>query len=105
MIGSKGFGEVAGAAVLESVRCQGKVGVDIVTDGEQRGDNFYPFVTDKPGGVKLTFVSDLLMYVPGRPGSRRLRALDVPAFAVKSAAAVGRLEERLRIRERIKCRS
>lgn len=94
-IGQEDFDQVADAAVLESLRCQENAGVDIVTDGEQRRDNFYSFVTDKLDGVKLMSVSDLLEYVPDRAQfEETLRGLDVPAFAIKSAVAVDRLRPR-----------
>src|ERR1700730_14309644 len=35
--------KVADEAVLEALRWQEEAGVDIVTDGEQRRDNFYSF--------------------------------------------------------------
>jgi len=36
------FQEIADRAVLEALRHQEEAGVDIVTDGEQRRDNFCP---------------------------------------------------------------
>ena len=39
-IGEEEFAERADEAVLESLRLQVDAGVDIVTDGEQRRDNF-----------------------------------------------------------------
>jgi 5-methyltetrahydropteroyltriglutamate--homocysteine methyltransferase len=89
------FTRIADDAVLECLRYQIDAGVDIVTDGEQRRDNFYSFVTDKIDGMQLTRVSDLLDYVPDRARfEETLRALDVPAFAIKSPVAVGRVTKR-----------
>ncbi|MFQ5425858.1 MAG: vitamin-B12 independent methionine synthase [Gaiellales bacterium] len=86
------FAAVADTAVLECLRYQEDAGVDIVTDGEQRRDNFYSFVTDKVSGMKLMSVSELMDYMPDRAGfEEQLRALDVPAFAIKSPVAVDRL--------------
>jgi 5-methyltetrahydropteroyltriglutamate--homocysteine methyltransferase len=86
------FDEVADAAVLECVRLQEQAGVDIVSDGELRRDNFYSFVVDKLDGMKLMAVSELLDYVPDRASfEEQLRALDVPAFAIRSPVATGKL--------------
>ena len=78
--------------------------MDNGTDGEQRLGNFYSLVTDKLEGVKLTSVSDLLEHDPDRARFGDLCAQDVPAFAIKSTVAAGRIRESLRIRARIKCR-
>lgn len=89
------FDAVADRAVLEALRYQEEAGVDLVTDGEQRRDNFYSFVVDKIDGLRLMSVSDLLPYVPDRARfEETLRALDVPAFAIKSPVAVGKLRVR-----------
>lgn len=89
------FQAVADEAVLEALRYQEEAGVDIVTDGEQRRDNFYSFVVDKIEGMKLMAVSELLAYVPDRARfEETLRALDVPSFAIKSPVAVGKLRRR-----------
>ena len=89
------FDAVADRAVLEALRYQEEAGVDLVTDGEQRRDNFYSFVVDKIDGLRLMAVSDLLPYVPDRARfEETLRALDVPAFAIKSPVAVGKLRVR-----------
>jgi 5-methyltetrahydropteroyltriglutamate--homocysteine methyltransferase len=89
------FDEIADRAVLETLRYQEDAGVDIVTDGEQRRDNFYSFVAEKIEGMRLMRVSDLLEYVQDRAHFEEvLRALDVPAFAIKSPVAVDRLKKR-----------
>lgn len=89
------FQRLADAAVLEALRAQEEAGVDIVTDGEQRRDNFYSFVSERIEGMRLMTVADLLQYVPDRASfEETLRALDVPAFAIKSAVAVDRLRPR-----------
>ena len=41
------FDRAADTAVLEALACQEAAGVDLVTDGEQRRDNFYSFVAEK----------------------------------------------------------
>ena len=87
------FDRIADEAVLISIKYQEDAGVDIVTDGEQRRDNFYSFVVAKLGGMRLMKVSDLLAYMKDRARfEETLRALDVPAFAIKSPIAVDRIE-------------
>jgi 5-methyltetrahydropteroyltriglutamate--homocysteine methyltransferase len=89
------FNRIADEAVLAAVKYQEDAGVDIVSDGEMRRDNFYSFVVEKLSGMKLTKVSELLDYVKDRAGFEEvLRALDVPAFAIKSPIAVEKLGRR-----------
>jgi 5-methyltetrahydropteroyltriglutamate--homocysteine methyltransferase len=89
------FNAVADDAVLASVKQQEDAGVDIVSDGEQRRDNFYSFVVEKLDGIKLMTVAQLLDFVKDRASfEESLRALDVPAFAMKSPVAVGRVHAR-----------
>jgi 5-methyltetrahydropteroyltriglutamate--homocysteine methyltransferase len=89
------FDALADQEVLASLRAQEEAGVDIVTDGEQRRDNFYSFVVDKLSGMQLMKVSDLLDYAKDRARMEEvLRALDVPAFAIKSPIVVGKLQRR-----------
>jgi len=89
------FNAVADDAVLASVKQQEDAGVDIVSDGEQRRDNFYSFVVEKLNGIKLMTVAQLLDFVKDRASfEESLRALDVPAFAMKSPVAVGQVRAR-----------
>jgi 5-methyltetrahydropteroyltriglutamate--homocysteine methyltransferase len=89
------FNRIADEAVLAAVKYQEDAGVDIVSDGEVRRDNFYSFVVEKLSGMQLTKVSELLDYVKDRAGFEEvLRALDVPAFAIKSPIAVGKIRRR-----------
>jgi 5-methyltetrahydropteroyltriglutamate--homocysteine methyltransferase len=89
------FNRVADDAVLASVKQQEDAGVDIVSDGEQRRDNFYSFVVEKLDGIKLMTVAQLLDFVKDRASfEESLRALDVPAFAMKSPVAVGQVHAR-----------
>src|SRR6266536_2737500 len=84
-ISGEEFDAVADEAVLDALQHQEAAGVDIVTDGEQRRDNFYSFVVGKIDGMRLMPVSELLDYLPDRARfEETLRALDVPAFAIKS---------------------
>jgi 5-methyltetrahydropteroyltriglutamate--homocysteine methyltransferase len=94
-ISKEEFNRIADDAVLAAVKYQEDAGVDIVTDGEVRRDNFYSFVVEKLSGMKLTKVSELLDYVKDRAGFEEvLRALDVPAFAIKSPIAVEKIGRR-----------
>lgn len=89
------FDAVADEAVLAALRYQEEAGVDLVTDGEQRRDNFYSFVVGKIEGMRLMAVSELLDFVPDRARfEETLRALDVPAFAIKSPVALQKLRKR-----------
>lgn len=89
------FNRIADDAVLAAVKYQEDAGVDIVTDGEVRRDNFYSFVVEKIAGMKLMKVSELLDYMKDRAGFEEiLRALDVPAFAIKSPIAVDKISAR-----------
>ena len=89
------FDKVADQEVISCLRAQEDAGVDIVTDGEQRRDNFYSYAVDKLTGMQLMKVSDLLDYAKDRARMEEvLRALDVPAFAIKSPIVVGKLQRR-----------
>src|SRR6266446_7715234 len=89
------FNRVADEAVLAAIKYQEDAGVDIVSDGEMRRDNFYSFVVEKLGGMRLMKLSQLLDYMKDRAGFEEiLRALDVPAFAIRSPIAVEKVSER-----------
>jgi 5-methyltetrahydropteroyltriglutamate--homocysteine methyltransferase len=89
------FSSVADGEVLECIRAQEDAGVDILSDGEQRRDNFYSFAVDKLNGMQLMKVSELLNYSSDRARMEEvLRALDVPAFAIKSPIVVDRIGQR-----------
>ena len=86
------FERVADAAVLESLRLQEEAGVDIVTDGEQRRDNFYSFVAEKLDGVQLMTLAEMLDIVEDKAGFERiLQTLDVPAYAISNPVCVGKI--------------
>ena len=87
------FNQVADDAVLAAIKYQEDAGVDIVADGEMRRDNFYSFVVEKLSGMRLMKLSQLLDYMKDRAGFEEiLRALDVPAFAIKSPIAVAKVQ-------------
>lgn len=87
--------EQADAAVRDWLRLQEEVGVDIVTDGEQRRDNFYSFVCEKLAGVRLMSLAEMLDIVEDRVGFERLlQSLDVPAYSIRNPTCTGRIERR-----------
>ena len=89
------FNAVADGDVLDCIRAQEEAGVDILSDGEQRRDNFYSFAVDKLNGLQLMKVSELLDYSADRARMEEvLRALDVPAFAIKSPIAIDQISKR-----------
>jgi len=86
------FRTVADKAVLESLKAQDEAGTDIISDGEQRRDNFYSYVVGKIAGMQWMKVSELLDYARDRARlEEQLRALDVPAFAIKSPIVVDKI--------------
>ncbi|WP_304348786.1 hypothetical protein [Corynebacterium frankenforstense] len=86
------FAETADDAVRLVLAAQERAGVDVVTDGEQRRDNYSSFVAGLLQNTQLIPVTDLLPYVddPEEFG-RELRALDVPADEVRHPAVFGPL--------------
>jgi 5-methyltetrahydropteroyltriglutamate--homocysteine methyltransferase len=94
-ISAEAFDAVADEAVLAALAAQDAAGVDIVTDGEQRRDNFYSFVAEKLEGVRLMSLAELLDYVEDKAGFEEiLGTLDVPAYSMMNPTAVGRLARR-----------
>ena len=80
-------------ATLLAIKYQEDAGVDIVSDGEQRRDNFYSFICHRLEGIRLMTMADLLEYVEDKAAFETLlQALDVPAFAIKNPTVVGRLQ-------------
>src|SRR6478609_4471619 len=89
------FNAVADEAVLDALRAQEAAGVDIVTDGEQRRDNFYSFVAGTLDGVRLMSLAELLDYVEDKAGFEEiLGTLDVPAYSMMNPTAVGQIARR-----------
>ena len=82
-------------ATLLAIKYQEDAGVDIVTDGEQRRDNFYSFICERLDGIRLMTMADLLDYVEDKAAFENLlQALDVPAFAIKNPTVIGPLRRR-----------
>ena len=94
-ISEEEFNVVADKAVLQALREQEEAGTDIISDGEQRRDNFYSYVVGKIAGMQLMKVSELLDYARDRARlEEQLRALDVPAFAIKSPIVIDKISTR-----------
>lgn len=95
LISAEAFERIADSAVVEVLRQQEQAGVDVVTDGEQRRDNFYSFVAEKLTGIRLMSLADMLDVVDDKAGFERiLQTLDVPAFAINNPTCIGRVERR-----------
>jgi 5-methyltetrahydropteroyltriglutamate--homocysteine methyltransferase len=86
------FDETASDAVRLAVDAQIRAGVDVVTDGEQRRDNYASFVGGRLDNCQLVPITDLLPYVDDPEKFRaELDALDVPAEKVRHPAVFGPL--------------
>ena len=87
------FNTIADNAVIDSIKLQENNGVDIVSDGEQRRDNFYSFITERIDGTRLMTLAQMLDHVEDKAAFEQLlNALDVPAFALKNPVVDGKLK-------------
>jgi 5-methyltetrahydropteroyltriglutamate--homocysteine methyltransferase len=92
---AESFNRLADEAVLEVLRIQEEAGIDLVTDGEQRRDNFYSFVATKLDGVQFMSLAEMLDIVEDKAGFEQiLQTLDVPAYAIKNPTCVGKIRKR-----------
>lgn len=86
------FDESADDAVRLAVDAQLRAGADVITDGEQRRDNYASFVGGLLENCQLIPVTDLLPYVDDPVQfEAELAALDVPAGQVRHPAVFGPL--------------
>jgi len=86
------FQETANDAVRLAIDAQIRAGVDVITDGEQRRDNYASFVGGLLDNCQLIPITDLLPYVDHPDEfAEQLRALDVPASSVRHPAVFGPL--------------
>ncbi len=89
------FQESANDAVRLVVEQQLKAGVDVITDGEQRRDNYSSFVGARLENVQLVPLIDLLPLVDHpEEFQRQLDALDVPCSVVRHPAVFGKLSRK-----------
>jgi len=86
------FEATAEDATRLAVQAQLRAGVDVVTDGEQRRDNYASFVGSRLDNCQLIPLTDLLPLVDD-PATfeAEMRSLDVPASQVRHPALFGRL--------------
>ena len=86
------FQETANDAVRLVVQRQLEAGVDVVTDGEQRRDNYASFVGGLLDNCQLIPLSDLLPYVENPDKfAAEMKSLDVPAQEVRHPVVFGPL--------------
>lgn len=91
-ISQEEFDAIADEAVLLAIKYQEDAGVDILSDGEQRRDNFYSFISDKVRGIALKTVAEIVDLVPDKSRFESLlRSLDVPAYSIRNPVVVSRL--------------
>lgn len=89
---AEAFEADADDAVQLAIAAQERAGIDVVTDGEQRRDNYSSFVGGILQNCQLIPVTDLLPYVDDpEQFHRELEALDVPAGDVRHPAVFGPL--------------
>jgi len=94
-IGADELNRANDEAVLSALRAQEAAGCDIVSDGEQRRDNFYSFVASKLAGVQMMSLAEMLDVVEDKEGFRRiLDTLDVPAFSIHNPTCVDKIRRR-----------
>ncbi len=87
------FHQTADDAVRLAVSAQERAGVDLVTDGEQRRDNYASFVGRRLENCQMVPITDLLAYVDDpEKFAEELRSLDVPADLVRHPAVMGPLK-------------
>jgi len=92
---SPSLADLQDQATLLAIKYQEDAGVDLVSDGEQRRDNFYSFIADRLEGIRLMTLAELLDYVEDKAAFENLlTALDVPAFAIKNPVVIGKVRRR-----------
>lgn len=89
------FNKIADQAILAILKWQEEAGIDIVSDGEQRRDNYISFVADHLNNVRMLSVSELLDYVEDKASFEEiLGTLDVPAYSMTNPAATGKISRK-----------
>jgi 5-methyltetrahydropteroyltriglutamate--homocysteine methyltransferase len=91
-LGESDFMATGDDATRLAVEAQLRAGVDVVTDGEQRRDNYASFVGSRLDNCQLIPLTDLLPLVDDpEKFEREMRSLDVPASQVRHPALFGPL--------------
>jgi 5-methyltetrahydropteroyltriglutamate--homocysteine methyltransferase len=94
-LGETEFEATGDDAVRLAVDAQLRAGVDVVTDGEQRRDNYASFVGGRLDNCQLIPLTDLLPIVDDPEKlEKEMRSLDVPASEVRHPALFGPLGRR-----------
>jgi 5-methyltetrahydropteroyltriglutamate--homocysteine methyltransferase len=89
-LGESEFASTGDDAVRLAVDAQLRSGVDVVSDGEQRRDNYASFVGGRLDNCQLIPLTDLLPLVDDpEKFEREMRSLDVPASEVRHPALFG----------------
>jgi len=92
---SPALADLQDQATLLAIKFQEDAGVDIISDGEQRRDNFYSFIAERLEGIRLMTLAELLDYVEDKAAFENLlNALDVPAFAIRNPVVIGKVRRR-----------
>src|SRR5437870_6483788 len=91
-LGEAAFEATGDDAARLAVDAQLRAGVDVVSDGEQRRDNYASFVGGRLDNCQLIPLTDLLPLVDDpEKFEREMRSLDVPASEVRHPALFGPL--------------
>ncbi|HEY9715863.1 MAG TPA: vitamin-B12 independent methionine synthase [Trichormus sp.] len=86
------FQQAADDAVRLSIAAQMRAGVDVISDGEQRRDNYSSFVGNILDNCQLIPLVDLLPLVDDpEKFAAQMKSLDVPADKVRHPAVFGRI--------------
>lgn len=89
------FEALADREVLALLALQEEIGLDVVTDGEQRRDSFVSFVARKLEGVTMMTLAEMLDVVEDKAAFERLlQALDVPSYAISNPTCTGPVRRR-----------
>lgn len=84
------FQNIADESIVKILRWQEEAGMDYVSDGEQRRDNYISFVAEHLNNVRMLSVSELLDYIEDKASFEEiLGTLDVPAYSMTNPAATG----------------
>jgi len=91
-LGEAEFEATGNDAARLAVDAQLRAGVDVISDGEQRRDNYASFVGGRLDNCQLIPLTDLLPLVDDpEKFEREMRSLDVPASEVRHPALFGPL--------------
>lgn len=94
-ISEEEFEQIANQEILQCLKWQEEAGIDIVSDGEQKRDNYISFVADHLNNVRMLSVAELLEYIEDKASFEEiLGTLDVPAFSMSNPAATGKISRK-----------